>query len=224
MHTHVLPYSRTLTQIVGSGLSEPATCSLSQNVAHRIVFVATSSLGKGGGHTQRRICCLRIEDVHAALKRGIQQDFFRADQTDSSRDLVTVFCAVHTGSSSDIYRADTGGHHKKVFSIESSWPLLGLYWYVSKRQLVSVSRTGELCLHGQDEGQERWQQLVRLKIGGGAAPDGPALMVAWVGGHTLASATGRDDAVRMYDLDTEDNYILHVGKVHCEAPCATSSV
>ncbi|KAL3159993.1 hypothetical protein ABBQ38_010381 [Trebouxia sp. C0009 RCD-2024] len=134
------------------------------------------------------------------------------DQTDSSRDLVTIFCAVHTGDSSDIYRADAGGHHKKVFTIESSSPLLGLYWYTSKRQLVSVSRTGELFLHGEDEGQDRWQQLVRLKIGGGAAPDGPALMVAWVRGQTLASATGRDDAVRMYDLDTEDNYILRIGE------------
>ena len=52
-----------------------------------------------------------------------------------------------------------------------------------------------------------------MKIGGGAAADGPALMVAWVGSHTLASATGRDGIVRMYDLDTEDNYFLRIGKM-----------
>ena len=35
-----------------------------------------------------------------------------------------------------------------------------------------------------------------------------ALFVAWVGGNTLASASQRDENVRMYNLDTEDNYVL----------------
>lgn len=104
-----------------------------------------------------------------------------------------------------------------MFSLESSGSLLGLYWYSSKRQLVSVTKASELFLHGEVEGQTGWQQLVRLKIGGGAAADGPALMVAWVGGQTLASATGKDDTVRMYDLDTEDNYILRIGTAHFDA-------
>ena len=172
----------------------------------------------GARRTQRVACALQHALGHAA---PVQQDAYFADQTDSSSstDLATVYCAVHTGGSSDIYCADTGGHHKKLFSIESSSPLLGLYWYSSKRQLVSVTKTGELFLHGEEEGQEIWQQLVRLKIGGGAAPDGPALMVAWVGGQTVASATGKDDTVRMYDLDTEDNYILRIGEVQCDIMC-----
>lgn len=146
-----------------------------------------------------------------------QQGASYADQTDSNRGLVTVYSAVDTGSSSDIYCADTGGHHSKVFSLESSSSLLGLFWYSPKCQLVSITQTGDLYIHGQEEGQDLWQQLVRMKIGGGAAPNGPALMVAWVGGQTLASATGRDGTVRMYDLDTEDNYILRIGKDRCEA-------
>lgn len=117
-----------------------------------------------------------------------------------------------TGKGSDIHCADTGGQYSKLFSLESRGPLLGLFWYSSKHQLVSVARTGDLYIHGEEEGQDSWKQLVAMKIGGGATADGPALMAAWVGGQTLASATGRDGTVRMYDLDSEDNYILRVGK------------
>ena len=35
-----------------------------------------------------------------------------------------------------------------------------------------------------------------------------ALFVAWLGGHTLASSSEREMNVRMYNLDTEDNYVL----------------
>lgn len=122
-----------------------------------------------------------------------------------------------TGKGSDIHRADTRGHHSKIFSLESRSPLLGLFWYSSGGQLVSVARTGDLYIHGEEEGQDSWQQLVAMKIGGGAAADSPALMIAWAAGQTLASATGRDGTVRMYDLDTEDNYILRIGKNDDEA-------
>lgn len=144
-------------------------------------------------------------------------NIFRADQTDNNRDQVSVYYAVDNGKGSDIHCADTSGHHSKLFSLESNSPLLGLFWYSHKRQLVSVARTGDLYIHAEEEGQDRWQQLVTMKIGGGAAADGPALMVAWVGGQTLASATGKDGTVRMYDLDTEDNYILRIGKIDTSA-------
>lgn len=125
---------------------------------------------------------------------------------------MSVYYAVDTEKGADIYCADTSGHHSKLFSLESSCPLSGLFWYSSKLQLVSVAKTGDMYVHGKEEGQDSWQQLVTMKVGGGAAANGPALIVAWVGGHTLASATGRDGIVRMYDLDTENNYILHIGR------------
>ncbi len=110
----------------------------------------------------------------------------------------------------DIYCADTGGHHSKLFTLDSSGPLLGLFWFGAKGQLVSVAKTGDLCIHGEEEEGKGWQRVVKMKIGGGAGPEGPAL-ITWVGSHTLASASGRDDVVRMYDLETEDNYILRLG-------------
>ena len=137
-----------------------------------------------------------------------------ADQVDSSSEIGTVHYAVDTGKSLDIYSADTSGHHSKLFILDLISPLLGLFWYSAKQQLVSVIKTGDLFIHGEEEAGRGWQQVVRMKIGGGTAPDGPALMVAWVDGHTLASATGRDDIVRMYNLNTEDNYILRIGDDH----------
>ena len=145
--------------------------------------------------------------LHTYLTRHLH-----ADQIDSNRDLASVYYAADNGKGSDIHYADTSGHHSKLFSLESISPLLGLFWYSSKHQLVSIARTGDLYIHGEEEGQDGWRQLVTMKIGGGAAAGGPALMVAWVPGQTLASATGRDGTVRMYDLDTEDNYILRIGK------------
>ena len=129
------------------------------------------------------------------------------------------------GASSDVYTADTAGHHNKIFTLEGSGPLLGLFWYEARGQLVSIAKTGELCIHGEEEQGKGWQRIVKMKIGGGAAGGGPALMVAWIGGHILASANGRDDVVHMYDLNTEDNYILRLGEhaVASKIPSKTSN-
>ena len=134
-----------------------------------------------------------------------------AGQTDHGTDPVTVYYAVDTGSISDLHCADTSGHHSKLFSLDSNSPLLGLFWYSPKHQLVTVAKSGDLSIHGEEEAGQGWRQVVKMKIGGGAAPDGPALMVTWVRGHIVASATGRDGLVRMYDINTEDNYILRIG-------------
>lgn len=131
--------------------------------------------------------------------------------TGETADNATAYYAVSATDSSGIYCADTGGHHGKVITLESSSPILGLFWYGAKGQLVSITKTGDFCIHGEEEEGSGWTRVVKMKIGGGAGADGPALIVAWVGSHTLASASGRDDVVRMYDLETEDNYILRLG-------------
>ena len=123
----------------------------------------------------------------------------------------TVYFSVTATDSSDVYCAHSGGHHSKTFALEANGSVLGLFWYGAKSQLVSVSESGDLCIHEEKETGNEWQLVVKLRIGGGAVLNGPALLVAWVGQHTLASASGRDNVVRMYDLDTEDNYILRLG-------------
>lgn len=39
-----------------------------------------------------------------------------------------------------------------------------------------------------------------------------ASQVCWAADHTLASASERDGVVRMYNFDTEDNYVLQVSE------------
>lgn len=129
----------------------------------------------------------------------------------SDTDKAPAYYSVVVGDSSHIYCGNTDGHHNEIFCLESQAALLGLFWHAAKGQLVSVATTGDLCIHGEEEEGRGWQQIVKMKIGGGAGPGGPALMLAWVGDQTLASASGRDDVVRLYDLDTEDNYILRLG-------------
>ncbi|DBA86980.1 TPA: hypothetical protein ACH3X2_000362 [Trebouxia sp. C0005] len=136
--------------------------------------------------------------------------FGSSSGAESDTDKATVYYSVTVGDSSHIHCADTDGHHSETFCLESQAALLGLFWHAAKSQLVSVAKTGDFYIHGEEEEGRGWQQIVKMKIGGGAGPEGPALMVAWVGDQTLASASGRDDVVRLYDLDTEDNYILRL--------------
>ncbi len=73
-----------------------------------------------------------------------------------------------------------------------------------------------MSIHGSERNQP-WTNIVSMRLAAATAAsedaDGPAaLFVAWVGGHTLASASERDGLVRMYNLDTEDNYVLQAGE------------
>ena len=136
--------------------------------------------------------------------------------------VATLYYSV-AQDSSDVYSADTAGNHSKLFTLEGSGPLLGLFWHSPKRQLASVASTGELCIHGEEEQGQGWQRMMKIKIGAGAAAGSPALMVAWIGVHILASASGRDDVVHLYDLETEDNYILRPSK-HMPLCCNTACV
>ncbi|KAA6420943.1 MAG: intraflagellar transport protein, partial [Trebouxia sp. A1-2] len=146
--------------------------------------------------------------------------FGSSSGAESDTDKATVYYSVTVGDSSHIHCADTDGHHSETFCLESQAALLGLFWHAAKSQLVSVAKTGDFYIHGEEEEGRGWQQIVKMKIGGGAGPEGPALMVAWVGDQTLASASGRDDVVRLYDLDTEDNYILRLAAEHSRS-CST---
>ena len=54
--------------------------------------------------------------------------------------------------------------------------------------------------------------MMKLKIGAGIRAAGEStLMVAWIVDHILASASGQDDIIHLYDLETENNYILRTG-------------
>lgn len=70
---------------------------------------------------------------------------------------------------------------------------------------------------GHGEVHEEWNGLTaRTQLYDVAQPARVALtmpanlQVAWAGNHTLASASEKDNVVRMYNFDTEDNYVLNL--------------
>ena len=71
---------------------------------------------------------------------------------------------------------------------------------------------GTVSIYGSERNQP-WTSIVSMRLASATAASEDvekpaALLVAWVGGHTLASASERDENIRMYNLDTEDNYVL----------------
>ena len=74
------------------------------------------------------------------------------------------------------------------------------------------SPAGTVSIHGSERNQP-WASIVSMRLASAMAASEDAekpaaLFMAWVGGNTLASASERDGDVRMYNLDTEDNYVL----------------
>lgn len=133
---------------------------------------------------------------------------------DEAAAIPALFYSVSAATSTDIYAADSRHNHSTLFSIATPTPLLGMFLYEATSQLVSVTAAGELFVHGTTpQDPKQWQLAVKLRIGTGikSAAGDSKLMVAWVAGHILASASGQDGAIHMYDLETEDNYNLQIG-------------
>lgn len=129
--------------------------------------------------------------------------------------IPALFYSVTTDTGTDVYLGDSKQDHSNLYSVPSPTALLGLFWCDVSSQLVTVAASGELFVHGTNaQAPDKWDLVVKLRIGAGvksAAADSK-LMVAWVAGHTLASASGQDGTIRMYNLETEDNYVLQIGR------------
>lgn len=152
-------------------------------------------------------CCLC--QLHLAMKYLQLIAGLKKSQVSS----MTVSYSISAGTCTDIYSADTSGQHNKLFAVPTLSPLLGLFWYQSAGQLVSVTASGELFVHGSSPADsQQWECMMKLKIGAGNRAVGESkLMVAWITEHILASASGQDDIIHLYDLETENNYILRTG-------------
>lgn len=134
--------------------------------------------------------------------------------------------SVTTGTCTDIYLGDSTGSHNKLYTVPTLSPLLGLFSHSMAGQLVLVAASGELFVYGNNaQDPKQWEQVVKLRIGAGIKSAGgeSSLMVAWVAEHTLASASGQDSTVHMYNLETEDNYVLTIGAPSCPQAHNTGS-
>ncbi|MEW5317550.1 MAG: hypothetical protein WDW38_008838 [Sanguina aurantia] len=126
-----------------------------------------------------------------------------------------------------------------------------LIYYAEKEQLLVVSASCTLSVLGKDDQTGNWVALSKMKFatgtGGGSfwaavatSPDGLGIIatttdavtnmqeaggcVVWAGNHTLASASEKDSMVRMFNFDTEDNYVLPLTMPDAAANGAVSRV
>ena len=133
---------------------------------------------------------------------------------DTSAAVPALYYSISAGTCTDIHSGNSSGEYSKLYTVPTMSPLLGLFWYDNASQLVSVAASGELFVHGSRAQETRqWELVMKLRIDAGvkSAGDKSKLMVAWVADHTLASASGQDSMIHMYNMETEDNYVLQIG-------------
>ncbi|KAK9824666.1 hypothetical protein WJX72_012185 [[Myrmecia] bisecta] len=124
----------------------------------------------------------------------------------TSTGAVLVYFATATATGTTVFSADDQGHKVRLYTVDSQ--LAHLFMYQAKQQLVGVCTASQLYVHGcEDDG--KWEVIVKMKLAAGSGEGTASLQVAWAGKHTLASASDRDVVVRMYNLKTEDNFVLH---------------
>ncbi|KAG2490014.1 hypothetical protein HYH03_011479 [Edaphochlamys debaryana] len=85
-----------------------------------------------------------------------------------------------------------------------------LLHYPDRDQLLVIGASCTLYVLGRDEQLGTWVTVSKMKFATGTGEAATGLQVAWTGNHTLASASEKDNVVRMYNFDTEDNYVLNL--------------
>ncbi|GAX73042.1 hypothetical protein CEUSTIGMA_g494.t1 [Chlamydomonas eustigma] len=84
-----------------------------------------------------------------------------------------------------------------------------IIYYAEKDQLVVTTSGCSMLLLAKDEAEPgTWQTLSKMKFATGTGEAASQLQVCWACEHTLASASDKDNVVRLYNFDTEDNYVL----------------
>lgn len=93
--------------------------------------------------------------------------------------------------------------------LELNEELHQLIYYPERNQLLCITTNSTLMVVGKDE-MGTWTALSKMKFATGTGEAATSLQVTWAGAHTLASASEKDAVVRMYNFDTEDNYVLQL--------------
>ncbi|PNW79678.1 hypothetical protein CHLRE_08g362650v5 [Chlamydomonas reinhardtii] len=94
--------------------------------------------------------------------------------------------------------------------VEMSEGVHTLVHYPERDQLLVVGSSCTLNVLTRDEQLGTWVTASKMKFATGTGEAATGLQVAWAGNHTLASASEKDNVVRMYNFDTEDNYVLNL--------------
>lgn len=96
-----------------------------------------------------------------------------------------------------------------------------LLLYPERGQVLVVGASCTLSLLAKDDALQTWTPLSKMKFATGTGEAASGLQVCWAGNHTLASASEKDTVVRMFNFDTEDNYVIAVEQ---DAGMATRTV
>lgn len=83
-----------------------------------------------------------------------------------------------------------------------------LIYYKEKDQLIVTTSGCTLHVLAKDESEGTWTSLSKMKFATGTGETAVKLQVCWACDHTLASASEKDNVIRLYNFDTEDNYVL----------------
>jgi intraflagellar transport protein 140 len=94
--------------------------------------------------------------------------------------------------------------------LELSDEAQALIYYPEKDQLLVTTGLCSMHLLAKDDALGTWQTISKMKFATGTGEIATTLQVCWACDHTLASASEKDNVVRMYNFDTEDNYILPI--------------
>lgn len=82
--------------------------------------------------------------------------------------------------------------------------------YPEKGQLLVVTCSGQINTFEQDSSSRIWKLLTQIRLPGAAADSNKGLHVAWAEGHTLAAVSEKEMLIRLFNFDTEDNYVLSI--------------
>eukprot|EP00192_Tetraselmis_astigmatica_P000931 CAMPEP_0117694304 /NCGR_PEP_ID=MMETSP0804-20121206/27375_1 /TAXON_ID=1074897 /ORGANISM="Tetraselmis astigmatica, Strain CCMP880" /LENGTH=1395 /DNA_ID=CAMNT_0005507981 /DNA_START=130 /DNA_END=4318 /DNA_ORIENTATION=+ len=116
-----------------------------------------------------------------------------------------IYFSTKEADKTQLWCADDRGRRTGLYMIDGD--LLALYFYAKKSELIGVTTQANLVIHTKDE-DGKWGMHLKNKLASGAGEGQSTLKVCLAAGHYLTSASEKDCFIRIFDLDSEDNYIL----------------
>jgi len=131
-----------------------------------------------------------------------ENDAPKATKEDEEKGLSFYYGTVTADDKASVFSGDDKGHKAHAFDVDSE--ITNLLYYKSKNGVAVITRTSTLSVHVNNE--TGWSTLNKVKL---PTMEGTtSLYSTWAGPNILASASDKDSLVRMFNLETEENFIL----------------
>jgi len=104
-----------------------------------------------------------------------------------------------------VVEGDDRGNKAGVVELDGA--AAALLYYEHKQAVVALTDACTLVVHGKRDGA--WRSIVKVKL---PTMEGTSSMrMVWATEHVLASASDKDSMVRLFNLATEENFVLSMG-------------